>query len=51
MSIIVNVNFGTLPETSLVAPESGWLEDEPGSFWGLLVSGRVPFWSTNILHF
>ena len=27
-------NFGSLPETNLVAPENAWLEDEPGSFWG-----------------
>ena len=43
----------TLPETnSKFAPDNGWLEYDPASFWGvkrpifrgevLLVSGRVP---------
>ncbi len=48
------IRFNTLPETN-IAPENGWLEDDPTSFWEgfreqvllLLVSRRVdsiPIW-------
>ena len=29
-----NKKLFTLPETNIFAPENGWLEDDPASFWG-----------------
>ena len=34
LSVSILDNFGTLPETNLVAPENAWLEDDPAFLLG-----------------